>query len=151
MTGVLTGIGILIIGASQFSHNGYLISTLQDRLLQQGASVATYGACASIPETWLSPRPVRCGTAVRIDGGPVKEDHSSTAMSWSVTDLIHRHHPQLVIIGIADTLAGYAATQVPTGWVKDQVRSLVPRFHGSTPITLPGRFCRSSCGRRGLG
>ncbi len=29
--------------------------------------------------------------------------------------------------------------------------ALVPRFHGSTPITLPGRFCRSSCGRRGLG
>jgi len=128
MTGILTGIGFLIIGASQFAHNGYLISTLQDRLLAQGASVATYGACATVPGSWVVPQLVTCGTAVRIDGGPVKEDRSKTATSWAVTDLIHQHHPQIVIIGIADTIAGYGAVEVPTGWVREQVRSLVDKI-----------------------
>jgi hypothetical protein len=125
MSGLLMGVGFLVIGASQFAHNGYLISTLQDRLLEQGASVVTYGACATTPGSWVVPETVKCGTAVRVDGGPVKEDHSKTAISWRVTALIDQYHPQVVVIGIADTIAGYAAAEVPTAWVKDQVRSLV--------------------------
>jgi hypothetical protein len=135
MSGLLTGIGFLVIGASQFAHTGNLISTLQDRLLAQGASVVTYGACASVPKSWLAPQAARCGTAVRIQNGPVQEDHSPTATTWAVSDLIHQYHPQIVIVGIADTLAGYSAAQVDTGWVKEQVRALVDK------ITAEGVRC----------
>ena len=128
MPGVLTGIGFLIIGASQFAHNGYLISTLHTDLQQQGASVVTYGACATIPESWLIPRPVTCGTAVRIGNAPVVTDSSKTASSWSVVDLIHQYHPNIVVIGIADTLAGYHQPEMSTAWVKHEVRELVDKI-----------------------
>ncbi len=37
MSGPLTGLAILIIGASQFAHNGYLITTLHNDLQDQDA------------------------------------------------------------------------------------------------------------------
>ena len=128
MAGPLTGIGFLIIGASQFAHNGYLISTLHGDLMDMGASVVTYGACATVPDSWVAPRPVSCGTAVRVGAGPVKEDKSKAATSWAVTDLIQQHHPQVVIVGIADTLAGYRQHELSASWVKQEVHALVEKI-----------------------
>ena len=125
MSGALTGIGFLIIGASQFAHSGYLITTLHDRLLQQGANVVTYGACASVPGAWVVPRPVPCGTAVHIQDGPVQEDKAKTATTWAVGDLIHQYRPQVVVIGIGDTLADYYRRELPAPWIKEQVKTLV--------------------------
>jgi hypothetical protein len=42
-----------------------------------------------------------------------------------VTELIHEYRPQIVVVGIADTIAGYALAEIPTDWVRNQVRSLV--------------------------
>ncbi len=128
MSSILTGIGFLIIGASQFAHNTYLISTLHDRLLEEGASVVTYGACASIPGGWVVPRVTPCGTAVHIQNAPVVEDRAKTASSWSVTDLIRRHHPQVVVIGIADTLAAYGQPTLPVSWIKEQIHVLTSKI-----------------------
>ncbi len=135
MSGPLTGIAILIIGASQFAHSGYLITTLQDDLQDRGASVATYGACATIPESWLVPTPVWCGTAVRSGPGAVVEDKTKAATTWSVTDLIRTYHPKLVLVGIADTLAAYRQPQIPEAWIKQQTQELVSR------ITAEGVAC----------
>ena len=128
MTGVLTGIGILVIGASQFAHNGYLITSLHDALQADGATVVTYGACATIPESWLVPRAVNCGTAVRVGAGAVVGDSSSTARSWSVVELIHQYHPQIVVVGIADTLAAYRQPELPRAWIKREVHELVDKI-----------------------
>ena len=128
MSGPLTGVAVLIIGASQFAHGGYLISTLHNDLQAAGASVVTYGACATVPDSWVAPRPVSCGTATHLETGPVTEDKSPAAMSWAVTDLIHQYHPQLVVIGIADTLAGYRQHEISAGWIKGQVHALVEKI-----------------------
>ena len=128
MSGPLTGLTFLIIGASQFAHPGYLITTLHDDLRNEGAAVVSYGACATVPDSWVAPRPVSCGTAVRIGPGAVVEDKSKSAVSWAVTDLIHQHHPQVVVIGIADTLAGYRQSEVSEGWVKQEVHELVAKI-----------------------
>ena len=128
MSGPLTGVAILIIGASQFAHNGYLISTLHGDLQDQGASVVTYGACGSVPDHWIAPRIVPCGTAVRIGGGPVVENSSKTAPSWVVSDLIRQYHPQLVIIGIADTLAGYRQHDISADWVQQETHDLAAKI-----------------------
>lgn len=128
MSGALAGIGFLIIGASQFAHNGYLISTLHSDLQQQGASVATFGACATMPDAYLSPRIVSCGTAVRVGPGPVTEDKSKTARSWAVADLIRQYHPQVVVIGIADTLADYRQHEMSVPWVRQQVHALAEKI-----------------------
>ncbi len=127
MSGPLTGLAILIIGASQFAHNGYLITTLHNDLQDQGATVVTYGACATVPEAWMTPTPVWCGTAVRVGPGAVVEDKSKSASSWSVSDLIHKYHPRLVLIGIADTLAGYRQGEIPETFIKQQTHMLAER------------------------
>ena len=135
MSGPLTGLVILIIGASQFAHSGYLITTLHDDLQEQGASVVTYGACATVPEAWMAPTPVWCGTAVRVGRGAVVEDKSKTAASWSVSELIHKYRPQLVLVGIADTLAGYRQGVIPEAFIKQQTHMLAER------ITSEGVAC----------
>ena len=129
MSGLLAGIGFLMIGASQFAHEGYLISTLHDDLLNQGATMASYGACATEPHAWLrAPTQVYCGTAVRIGRHAVEEDVFDTSKTWRVADLIARHHPQIVIVGIADTLAGYRMDKLPVQLVKTEVQALVQKL-----------------------
>ncbi len=120
----LTGLTILIIGASQFAHDGYLITTLHDELQRQGATVVSFGACATVPDSWVKQRVVPCGTATRIGPGPVAENHSPTAIGWSVSDLIRRYHPQLVVVGIADTLAGYKQPELSKDWVRQEAHGL---------------------------
>ena len=119
---------MLIIGASQFAHTGYLITTLHTDLQERGAAVVTYGACATVPDAWVDARPVTCGTAVRVGPGAVVEDRSKAATSWAVSDLIHQYHPQLVVIGIADTLAGYRQHEISASWIKQETHELVQKI-----------------------
>ena len=124
MGGVLAGVTFLIIGASQFAHDGYLISTLHRDLMERGASVVTYGACATFPHSWITPEPVKCGSAIHIGAGLVEEVPPPEAMSFRVTDLIHQYHPQVVLIGIADTMADYRKADLPTAWIRQEVGEL---------------------------
>ena len=129
MSGLLAGLSILVIGASQFAHEGYLISSLHDNLVAQGAQVASYGACGTFPHSWLrAPQPVMCGTAVHIGRQPVEEDEFDSSKTWRAVDLIHKHHPQLVIVGIADTLANYRSPSLDVTWVRSEVKGLVDRI-----------------------
>lgn len=125
MSAALAGITVLIIGASQFAHDGYLISSLHDDLRQEGASVVTYGACASVPHSWLKPELIKCGSAIRVEGGKVEMQPVGMQMSYRVTDLIHKYHPQLVLIGIADTMADYKQMSLPVNWIHQETRDLV--------------------------
>ena len=47
MNSVLAGLTILVLGDSHMVTSGYLISTLHDSLLEQGATVDTYGMCGA--------------------------------------------------------------------------------------------------------
>lgn len=127
MAGLLSGLTILIIGASQFAHEGYLITTLHNDLMAQGATVVTYGACGTAPHAFLEPEPVHgCGTAVHIGNDPVVSTPlGKNPWSWRVTDLIHQYHPQLVLIGIADTMADYKKPTMSELFIKSEVSNLV--------------------------
>ena len=128
MAGALTGITILMIGASHMASPGYLISTLGDRLAAEGAVVQTYGACGAPPEAWITPAVTDCGTAHGSGAGPVVLDRKRTARSWSVDELIAIIHPNLVLVGIGDSLASYPQPQFPREWVVGEVRTLAARI-----------------------
>jgi hypothetical protein len=47
MNGLLAGLAILVIGDSHMVSNDYLITTLHNALLEQGATVNSYGMCGT--------------------------------------------------------------------------------------------------------
>ena len=48
----LAGLVILIIGDSHIASKDFLLSSLQDALVNQGAIVHSYGVCGSQPHDW---------------------------------------------------------------------------------------------------
>ena len=42
--------------------------------------------------------------------------------------LIAEHHPNLVVIEMGDTMAGYGQQTLPRGWIYQQVRTLTQRI-----------------------
>jgi hypothetical protein len=127
----LAGLTILMLGDSHFATQGYLVSTLQDELIQQGAHVTTYAACGAPTSIWIEAGVAPCGTAVRVQSGPVKTDHSKTARVPSFDEMINTVHPNLIIIGAGDTMAGYGQKDFPTDWVTSQVQTLTHRIQAA--------------------
>ena len=68
----ILGLSILVIGDSHLATPGYLISTLQDDLIQKGAKVQSFGICGIQPADWVNGAAGNCGgahPAGRADGG----------------------------------------------------------------------------------
>lgn len=128
MQGALAGLAFLIIGDSHFATNGFLISTLQDGLLKQGAQVESFGACGVPAGAWVAPRAVPCGVAQRVGAGPVQENHTPQAVSWAIDGLIDTYKPNVVVIGIGDTMAGYNQREMPKAWIRENVEELTSRI-----------------------
>lgn len=124
MQNILAGVAFLIIGDSHFSTENYLITTLHNGLLQQGAQVETYGACGLTASDWINPRVTPCGTAHRSGAGPVQE-YRKGATNWPIDELIDRVKPNVVIVGLGDTMAGYGRRDMPKLWISDNVGDLV--------------------------
>ena len=106
ITSLLAGLSILIIGDSHLTAPGYLITTLHDGLSKQGAIVHTIGVCGSNPGSWLKATPGDCGEGERKgDSQPVFK--VSGAQTRPITDLINKDKPDLVVVVMGDTMAGY--------------------------------------------
>ena len=75
--------------------------------MKDGAKVETFGSCGMPAGAWVTPRPVACGVAQRVGNGPVQENRTPKAMSWSIDALIDRYKPNVVVVGIGDPMAGY--------------------------------------------
>ena len=71
LTSLFAGMSILLIGDSHLAAPGYLITTLQDDLVKQGAVVQTIGVCGSNAGDWLKATPSTCGGAERLNGGQI--------------------------------------------------------------------------------
>ncbi len=127
----LAGLTILMLGDSHFATQGYLVTTLQDRLIRQGAHVTTYAACGEPTGIWVSGGAASCGAAMRVQSGPVQADHGKTAHVPSFDQIIAAVHPNLVIIGAGDTMAGYGQAQFPADWVTRQVHGLTARIQAA--------------------
>jgi hypothetical protein len=113
-----------MIGDSHLATPSYLIGTLHSELVEQGAKVHTVGVCGSVAGDWLTATPGTCGGAERInnDKAIVRGEAAATV---PVTKLIATEKPNLVIIVLGDTMAGYTKPDFPKTWAWQQTTSLV--------------------------
>lgn len=123
LTSLLTGLSILIVGDSHLAAPGYLITTLQDDLIKQGAQVHTIGVCGSNAGDWTKAVTGSCGGAERVNSGQVvlsgKDAHTTP-----ITELIAKEKPNLVLVVLGDTMAGYTNQSFPKTWVWQQTTEL---------------------------
>ncbi len=146
MQTLLAGLAFLIVGDSHYATKDYLITTLQDNLMKGGAKVETFASCGMPAAAWVTPRPVACGTAQRINNGPVQENRTTKAISWSIDKLIDQYKPNVVVIGVGDPMAGYNQKEMPRPWIRDNVEKLTARI---TAHNLPCIWIGPSWGKDG--
>jgi hypothetical protein len=128
MNAVLAGLTILVIGDSHMVTSGYLISTLHDDLLEQGATVDTYGMCGANAGDWVYPTTVSCGKAERLGKAGLEIDRKASAPTYQIDQLLTKTHPNLVVIEMGDTMAGYGQKDFPQAWIYQQVHALTGRI-----------------------
>jgi hypothetical protein len=128
MNALLAGLVILVIGDSHMVSRDYLITTLHDDLAAQGATVHSYGMCGTNAGDWVYKTTVSCGKAERhAKAGPVI-DRSPRAPGWTLDELIAANHPNLIVVEIGDTMAGYGQQAFPQGWIYGEVRALTQKI-----------------------
>jgi hypothetical protein len=131
MNMALAGLVVLVIGDSHMAGPNYLISSLHDSLLAEGASVHSYGMCGASADAWLQKTTVSCGRAERHDkAGPIA-DTGKQDYTWTINELIAKHHPNLVIVEAADAMGGYGSPQLPKAWIYEQTHALAGRINAS--------------------
>lgn len=128
---MLSGISILIIGSSHLATPGSLITSLHDSLQAQGAKVHSLGVCGITPVAWLSETHGECGGAERVGKGPLKLSVNRAAKTVALTSLLETGRPQLVLVVMGDTLAGYSESYFPKQWASTEVRRLTSALANS--------------------
>jgi hypothetical protein len=123
MSLLLAGLTVLVIGDSHMTQD-YLISTLHDDLMQQGARVYSYGACGTSAGDWMKKVRPPCGSAFRLDKGPIRNRVSEAASTRPLPEMIREYHPDLIVVVSGDASAGYKSRVLPKPWIRDQVRTL---------------------------
>jgi hypothetical protein len=120
VSGALAGLVILVIGDS---HMINMIDTLHNRLESDGAVVHSYAMCGASAADWLYPSTVSCGHAEHHDKSPAIVEERKPAPTYVLSQLIATHHPNLIVVELGDTMAGYGG-QMERSWVNDQVHAL---------------------------
>jgi hypothetical protein len=128
MNALLAGLTILVIGDSHMVTRDYLITTLHDDLLAQGATVDTYGMCGANAGDWVYPTTVQCGKAERIGKEAPVIDRAASTPTYQIGALIDKTHPNLIVIEMGDTMAGYGQKAFPQAWIYQQVHALTGRI-----------------------
>ncbi|MBO1075921.1 SGNH/GDSL hydrolase family protein [Roseomonas marmotae] len=146
MQSLLTGLSLLILGDSHFGMQNYLITTLQDELIRQGARVSTFAACGSPPSIWLTARVASCGTAQRVQSGPVIQQTGAEARTTPVDQLVASVKPNMIVVAMADTIGGYARPQMPREEIEEQVAVLTDKIRS---LNIPCLWVGPSWGNEG--
>lgn len=128
---ILAGLTILMLGDSHFATQGYLVTTLQDALMAHGAKVTTEAACGAPSGIWVAGGLAPCGSAERVEAGPLKLKKASQAQVPGIEQLVRQVHPNLIIVGGGDTMAGYAHKDLPTQYIDENVSSLIKRIQAT--------------------
>ena len=128
MSALLAGLAILVIGDSHMVTRDYLITTLHDDLLAEGATVDTYGMCGANAGDWVYPTTVSCGKAERLGKDAPNIDHKSGTPTYQIDQVIAKSHPNLIVIEMGDTMAGYGQKDLPQAWIYQQVHALTGRI-----------------------
>lgn len=120
---ILAGLSILMIGDSHLATPNYLIGTLHDNLVQQGAQVHTLGICGSNPGDWLKRMPSDCGGAERKGKNPAVT-LGKDAATQPIAQMIATDKPDLVLVVMGDNLASYDKPSFAKSWAWQQTTSL---------------------------
>ena len=128
MNALLAGLTILVIGDSHMVTRDYLITTLHDDLLAQGATVDSFGMCGANAGDWVYPTTVSCGKAERIGKAGPQINRLPGSRTYQIDAVIGRVHPNLVLVEMGDTMAGYGQTDFPRAWIYQQVHALTGRI-----------------------
>ena len=122
----LAGLVVLIVGDSHIASKDFLLNSLNEALVNAGATVHSYGVCGSNAHDWIAKTTLGCGRGERHNEDEPVIDPNQQVKSWSLPDLIRRHHPNLVVIELGDNMAGYGVLpELPRDWIKTQVRALL--------------------------
>ena len=121
---LLAGLSILIIGDSHMATPNYLIGGLHDDLTRKGANVHSIGICGANAGDWLKATPGgACGAAERRGKEPAVVLRGKTTTT-PIQQLIAKDKPDLVLIVIGDTMAGYDKPSFPKAWIWQQTSGL---------------------------
>jgi lysophospholipase L1-like esterase len=146
MQSLLMGISFLVLGDSHFGMQNYLITTLQDELIRRGAKVATYSACGSPPSVWLTVRVASCGTAQRVQSGPITQQTGANAKTTPIDQLVAQNKPNMIMVAMADTIGGYTRPQMPKEDIQEQVSALTDKIRS---MNIPCLWVGPSWGTEG--
>ena len=128
MNMALAGLIILAIGDSHMAGREYLLTHLHDQLEADGATVHSYGMCGASAGDWIYKTTVSCGRGEHHDKLPPVTDRNHVVPTWGLDDLIRQNHPNLIVVELADAMAGYGSPEMPKAWIYDQVRALTGRI-----------------------
>ena len=128
MNALLAGLAVLIIGDSHMVTRDYLITTLHDDLVAQGARVDSYGMCGANAGDWVYPTTVSCGKAERHGTAAPEINRKPGTPTYTIDALVAKSRPNLVVIEMGDTMAGYGQRDFPQGWIYQQVHALTGRI-----------------------
>jgi hypothetical protein len=122
----LAGLVVLIIGDSHIAAKDFLLGSLQDDLVNQGAIVHSYGVCGSQPIDWLKQTELPCGRGERHNLADPVIDKSPKVKTWSLEKLIDEHRPNLLIVELGDNMGGYGvAPELPRDWIAQEVPQML--------------------------
>ncbi|GEM_PF-155495 len=124
VSSTLVGMTVLMIGDSHMASKGYLITSLHDELMQQGAKVYSYGACGTLAGDWMKTTESPCGAAFRLNEEPIHLLAGEAAATAPLPDLIKKYHPDLIVVINGDTMAAYKSTVLPRPWISREVTTL---------------------------
>lgn len=102
----LAGLSILMIGDSHLASPSNLTGPLNDKLLDSGAEVHSLGVCGAHAGDWTKVTKGICGGAERR-GRAKATLVGSTAATVPVKQLIAKEKPDLLVVVMGDTIAGY--------------------------------------------
>lgn len=126
MNTALAGLVVLIIGDSHLANKDFLLSSLQDDLVDQGAIVHSYGVCGSQPNDWVKQTELPCGRGERHNSDQPIVDKSPKVKTWSLEKLIDEHHPNLLIVELGDNMGGYGVQPaLPKEWISFEVQEML--------------------------
>lgn len=127
---LLAGLTVLVIGDSHMTQE-YLISTLHDELMHQGATVYSYGACGTFSGDWIKKVRPSCGSAFRLDKGKIRNRVAEAGSTRPLTDMVQEYHPDLIVVVNGDDMAGYKSATMPKNWAWHQITSLTAGIKSS--------------------
>ncbi len=126
ISSALAGLVVLVIGDSHLASKDFLLGSLQDALVNQGAIVHSYGVCGSQPNDWVKQTELPCGSGERHNADEPIIDKSPKVKTWSLEKLIDQRHPNLLIVELGDNMGGYGVLPaLPKDWISFEVQEML--------------------------